>query len=62
MLLLTRKSGQKIMIGDDTIITVHHLQKGQVSIGVETPKSKNVAREELLTEDEVIAIKIKARQ
>ena len=48
MLVLTRKSGESLYIGDDIVITVIDVRKGQVKIGVEAPKSVPVYRKELL--------------
>jgi carbon storage regulator len=48
MLVLTRKSGESLYIGDDVVITVIDVRKGQVKIGVEAPKSIKVYRKELL--------------
>jgi carbon storage regulator len=48
MLVLTRKSEQKIRIGDDVVITVLKVQGDQVSIGIEAPKELQIVREELL--------------
>jgi carbon storage regulator len=48
MLVLTRKSEQKIRIGNDIVITVLKVQGDQVSIGIEAPKQLQIMREELL--------------
>lgn len=48
MLVLTRKKGERIMIGNDIIITVVELQPGKVRLGIEAPRSMAVYREELL--------------
>lgn len=48
MLVLTRKSEQKIRIGNDIVITVLKVQGDQVSIGIEAPKQLQIVREELL--------------
>ncbi len=48
MLVLTRKSEQKIRIGNDIVITVLKIQGDQVSIGIEAPKQLQIVREELL--------------
>lgn len=50
MLVLTRKSEQKIRIGNDIVITVLKIQGDQVSIGIEAPKELQIVREELLTD------------
>lgn len=51
MLVLTRKSEQKIKIGNDIVITVLKVQGEQVSLGIEAPKNVKVIREELLKAD-----------
>ena len=39
--------GEKIYIGDDVVITVIKLDRGQVDIGVKAPKNTSVDREEI---------------
>lgn len=53
MLVLTRKSDQKIRIGKDIFITVLKVQGDQVSIGIEAPKELSIVREELLLSDDL---------
>ncbi len=48
MLVLARKVGEKILIGDDIVITVVETFKGKVRIGIDAPKVLKVFREELL--------------
>jgi len=48
MLILTRRTGETIHIGDDIVITVLGQQSGQVRIGVSAPKEVPVHREEVL--------------
>lgn len=48
MLVLSRKKSQRIRIGDDITVTVVHIGKGAVRIGIEAPRDMNVVREELL--------------
>lgn len=50
MLVLTRKTEQKIRIGKDVIITVLKVQGDYVSIGIEAPRELQIVREELLPE------------
>ena len=52
MLVLSRKVGQKILIGDKISITVVRVGQGGVRIGVEAPEEMEVVREELLGETE----------
>ena len=47
MLVLTRKSGEKITIGDDIVVTVLEIKGSQVKLGIEAPRSVQVYREEL---------------
>lgn len=51
MLVLTRKSEQKIRIGNDIVITVLKVQGDQVSIGIDAPRELQIVREELLLDD-----------
>ena len=47
MLVLTRKSGQSIKIGDDISLTVLGVQGSQVRFGIEAPRDISVHREEI---------------
>jgi carbon storage regulator len=47
MLILTRKSGEGIAIGDDILITVLSIQGKQVKLGVSAPDRVSVYREEI---------------
>lgn len=47
MLVLSRKQGEKLLIGDDIIITVNWISGDKCSIGIEAPRSVRVARAEL---------------
>lgn len=47
MLILTRRAGETIMIGNDVAVTVVGIQGGQVRIGVLAPKEVAVDREEI---------------
>ena len=49
MLILTRRVGESLMIGDDVTITVLGVKGNQVRIGVKAPKEVAVHREEILT-------------
>lgn len=48
MLVLTRKAGEVITIGDDIQVRVLAIKGGQVRIGVEAPRQVSVNREEVL--------------
>ncbi|NOZ24533.1 MAG: carbon storage regulator CsrA [Nitrospirae bacterium] len=47
MLVLTRKSGESIRIGDDIIIRIVEVKGNQVRLGIEAPRQFRVYREEL---------------
>jgi carbon storage regulator len=47
MLVLSRKTGQRIQIGDDITIVVSSIRGGQVRLGVDAPKDVGVFRQEL---------------
>ena len=47
MLVLTRKVGEQIQIGDEITVTVVRLAGGSVGLGIEAPQTMPVAREEL---------------
>jgi carbon storage regulator len=47
MLILTRRVGETIMIGDDVAVTVLGVTGNQVRIGVNAPKETSVHREEI---------------
>ena len=47
MLILTRRVGESVMIGDDVIITVLGVKGNQARVGIAAPKSVPVHREEV---------------
>jgi carbon storage regulator len=50
MLVLSRKVGQKILIGDRIAVTVVRVAQGTVRIGVEAPEEFSIVREEIRVE------------
>ena len=48
MLVLSRKLGEKIVIGDNIVITVVKIDRNQIRIGIEAPHDIPVYREEIL--------------
>ena len=47
MLILTRRVGETIMVGDDVTVTVLGVKGNQMRLGVNAPKSVEVQREEI---------------
>lgn len=47
MLIITRRVGERLMIGDDVVVAVLGVKGNQVRIGVEAPKNVAVDREEI---------------
>jgi len=52
MLVLSRKTGERILIGDDVAITVIRVGPNAVRLGFDAPKHMNIVREELCVEIE----------
>jgi carbon storage regulator len=48
MLVETRQVNEKIMIGDNIVVTIIRIEQGQVRIGIEAPREIKVLREELV--------------
>ena len=47
MLVLTRRPGESIVVGQNIIITVIEIKGGQVRIGIDAPREVQVHREEV---------------
>jgi len=47
MLILSRKAGEKLMIGDNVELTILGIKGNQVRVGVNAPKDVPVHREEV---------------
>ena len=59
MLVLSRKIGEKIIIGDNIVLTVVAIKGNQIRVGVEAPRSVSVWRGELLFEQPVVGCRDK---
>jgi carbon storage regulator len=60
MLVLTRKNGESIKIGDDIEITIISAKNDQVKIGIKAPKNIEVFRKEIY--DQILEENQKASQ
>ena len=47
MLVLSRHAGEKIMVGDDIVITVNWIKGNKVSLGIDAPGKLNIRRSEV---------------
>jgi carbon storage regulator len=47
MLVLTRKNGEGLVIGDDIKITIVEMKGGSVRIGIDAPRDKKIYRQEV---------------
>ncbi len=47
MLILTRKIGEKIIIGDGIVLSVVDISKGVVKLGIDAPKDVAILRQEV---------------
>ncbi len=48
MLVLSRKLGEKIFIGESICITVVDIDRGKIRLGIEAPRDVPIYRQELL--------------
>lgn len=62
MLVLARKVGQSIIIGDEIELTVIEVRGEQVRIGVQAPRTISVHRKELLEQIKAENIRAAAQQ
>lgn len=47
MLVLSRKLGEKIVIGDNIVLTIVKIDRNQIRLGIEAPSDVPVFREEI---------------
>ncbi|EMI44883.1 MULTISPECIES: carbon storage regulator [Pirellulaceae] len=50
MLVLSRKEGEQLVIGDNIVITVNRIAGNRVAIGIEAPREVSIVRGELATQ------------
>ena len=56
MLCLTRKEGEKIVIGNNVVLTLLRIQGDRISVGIDAPIDISIVRYELLSTDQQEAI------
>ena len=62
MLVLSRKPGERILIGEDISITVVRIGPNTVRLGIDAPKDKNIVREELCFDIDLNDLKSKQKK
>lgn len=50
MLVITRKKGESILIGDDIEISISKIEDGSVKLAIKAPKEMTILRKELFEE------------
>lgn len=48
MLVLSRKLGERVLIGDNIVVQVVSMDRGKVRIGIKAPRDMPIYREELV--------------
>ena len=61
MLILTRRVGETVMIGDEVTVTVLRVKGNQVRLGVNAPKTISVQREEIFQAHPVLLRYLRSR-
>ena len=51
MLVLTRKIMEKILIGDNIVITVVHIEHNKIRLGIDAPSNITILRSEIADRD-----------
>ena len=55
MLVLSRKPGERILIGDNVTVTIVRIGPNNVRIGIDAPREMNIVREELCSDARSVA-------
>ncbi len=50
MLIISRKIGEELKIGDDIVVKIVDIDKNQVKVGIDAPKNIAILRMELIKE------------
>jgi len=57
MLVLSRKAGERIIIGDQIEVKIVRVRAGRVQIGIDCPRSISIDRSELLPQKQLALLK-----
>ncbi len=52
MLVLSRREGERIHVGNDVVITIVRTGPVATRVGIEAPQEMNIVREELITDEQ----------
>lgn len=52
MLVLTRKKHERLLIGDDIVLTIVEIKRGSVRLGVEAPRDVRIMRQEIAPKEQ----------
>lgn len=47
MLVLSRKEGERLVIGDNVVVTINRISGNRVTVGIEAPREVRIVRGEL---------------
>ena len=53
MLVLSRKPGERILVGNDIVITIVRLGPNTVRLGIDAPGDMNIVRDELVDQTSI---------
>lgn len=56
MLVLSRKPGERILVGNDVVITIVRIGPNTVRLGIDAPGHMNIVREELCDPNDLDAV------
>lgn len=48
MLILTRREGESIIIGEDVVVTILEIEGGTTKVGIDAPEAVQILRDELI--------------
>ncbi len=54
MLVLTRRAGERLLIGENILVTVVSVERGKVRLGIEAPPDVLILREELTAHQDAV--------